>query len=74
MSAQVALLQDCQDCPYVVRLEGAYEDERSVYLVQELCWGGDVRALLQVRARTRVYVLLLQPPQASQAPLLLLTY
>uniref|UniRef100_A0A7S0S379 Protein kinase domain-containing protein n=1 Tax=Chlamydomonas leiostraca TaxID=1034604 RepID=A0A7S0S379_9CHLO len=37
----------CQNSQSVVRFEGCYEDEEHAYLVQELCTGGDLRAVLK---------------------------
>lgn len=42
-----------QDCRFVVRLEGVYEDAQCVYLVQQLCTGGDLRTVLNVRESRR---------------------
>lgn len=38
-----------QQCPQVVDLEGIYEDDDYLYIVQELCTGGDLQHLLKVR-------------------------
>lgn len=40
----------CGNSCSVVQLEGVYEDEEAVYMVQELCLGGDLRSVLQARA------------------------
>lgn len=38
-----------QQCPQVVDLEGIYEDDDYLYIVQELCTGGDLQHLIKVR-------------------------
>jgi len=37
-----------QDCGNVVGLHGVYEDDAQVYLVMELCSGGDLERVLEV--------------------------
>eukprot|EP00210_Caulerpa_lentillifera_P005335 g5098.t1 len=36
-----------KNCPQVVKMEGVYEDDEYLYIVQELCTGGDVQHLIK---------------------------
>lgn len=47
ISTEVDVWTSAQQCEHVAQLEGIYEDDASVYIVQELCAGGDLKALLQ---------------------------
>lgn len=38
-----------KNCPQVVKMEGVYEDDDYLYIVQELCTGGDIQHLIRVR-------------------------
>lgn len=40
-----------KNCPQVVKMEGVYEDDDYLYIVQELCTGGDIQHLLRVRSQ-----------------------
>eukprot|EP00884_Botryococcus_braunii_P017194 jgi/Botrbrau1/4158/Bobra.0192s0026.1 len=46
---EVDFLEHVQERPEALQLLGVYEDEQSVYVVTELCKGGDLDALLKVR-------------------------
>lgn len=45
---EVELMGSIQDCGNVVGLHGVYEDDAQVYLVMELCSGGDLERVLEV--------------------------
>jgi len=45
---EVELMDSIQDCGNVVGLHGVYEDDAQVYLVMELCSGGDLERVLEV--------------------------
>lgn len=45
---QVSLLRLMQDSPYTIHLFDALEDDYSVYIVTELCSGGDLEDLIAV--------------------------
>ena len=46
---EVELMGSIQDCGNVVGLHGVYEDDAQVYVVMELCSGGDLERILEVR-------------------------
>lgn len=48
--AEVNILSRVQQCSNVARLHAVYEDDTNVYIVQEVCRGGDLDALLAVGA------------------------
>ena len=45
---EVELMGTIQDCCNVVGLHGVYEDDAQVYVVMELCNGGDLERILEV--------------------------
>ena len=45
---EVELMGSIQDCGNVIGLHGVYEDDAQVYLVMELCSGGDLERVLEV--------------------------
>lgn len=45
---EVELMGSIQDCGNVVGLHGVYEDDVQVYVVMELCSGGDLERVLEV--------------------------
>ena len=45
---EVELMASIQDCGNVVGLHGVYEDDAQVYVVMELCSGGDLERILEV--------------------------
>jgi len=47
MRREVAVWSICQRSQYVCKFYGAFQDEERVYLVQELCTGGDLRNLIK---------------------------
>lgn len=46
--AEVNILSRVQQCSNVARLHAVYEDDTNVYIVQEVCHGGDLDAVLAV--------------------------
>ena len=46
---EIELMGSLQECGNVVRLHGVYEDDAQVYVVMELCSGGDLERVLEVR-------------------------
>lgn len=42
MKAEAAFLSDAQNCPFAVRLAGAYEDRENIYLVMDCLTGGSL--------------------------------
>jgi serine/threonine protein kinase len=46
---EVELLSRVQSCGNVARLQSVFEDDERVYIVLELCQGGDLEQLLEVR-------------------------
>ena len=46
---EIELMGSIQDNGNVIRLHGVYEDDAQVYLVMELCSGGDLERVLEVR-------------------------
>lgn len=46
---EVELMGSIQDCGNVIGLHGVYEDDAQVYLVMELCSGGDLERVLEER-------------------------
>ena len=46
--SEVELLTRIQSCPNVARLDSVYEDESAVFIVLELCLGGDLENLVEV--------------------------
>lgn len=48
---EIELMGSIQECNNVVRLHGVYEDDLQVYLVMELCSGGDLERILEVRVQ-----------------------
>lgn len=44
---EVTHWKQLQDCQQVVHLEGVYEDDQYLYIVQELCTGGDVQHFIK---------------------------
>lgn len=49
---EVELMGSIQDCVNVIGLHGVYEDDAQVYLVMELCSGGDLERVLEVGCTT----------------------
>ena len=49
---EVELMGSIQDCGNVIGLHGVYEDDAQVYLVMELCSGGDLERVLEVSCTT----------------------
>lgn len=45
---EVAVMQELQGCPSMVRLLACYEDDQEVQVVMELCGGGDLQQLSEV--------------------------
>lgn len=45
---EVDIMGTIQDCSNVVGLHGVYEDDDQVYVVMELCNGGDLERVLEV--------------------------
>ena len=45
---EVELMASIQDCGNVIGLHGVYEDDAQVYVVMELCSGGDLERILEV--------------------------
>lgn len=48
---EIEVMASIQDCGNVIRLHGVYEDDAQVYLVMELCNGGDLERVLEVCCR-----------------------
>lgn len=48
---EVAILRHLSGAPGVVQLRGAYEDERSIHIVLELCAGGDLLDFVSAAGR-----------------------
>jgi serine/threonine protein kinase len=46
---EVELLSRVQSCGNVARLQSVFEDDERVFIVLELCQGGDLEQLLEVR-------------------------
>ncbi|DBB09202.1 TPA: hypothetical protein ACH3X3_007794 [Trebouxia sp. C0006] len=46
---EVELMGSIQDCGNVIGLHGVYEDDAQVYLVMELCSGGDLERVLEAK-------------------------
>lgn len=46
---EVELMASIQDCGNVIGLHGVYEDDAQVYVVMELCSGGDLERILEER-------------------------
>lgn len=46
IECEVSIWQQCMASQFVCQLEAVYQDDESVYLVQELCTGGDLRELV----------------------------
>jgi len=51
---EVELMGSIQDCGNVIGLHGVYEDDAQVYLVMELCSGGDLERVLEVSCTTYI--------------------
>ena len=45
---EIELMGSIQDNGNVIGLHGVYEDDAQVYLVMELCSGGDLERVLEV--------------------------
>lgn len=45
---EIELMGSLHECGNVVRLHGVYEDDAQVYVVMELCSGGDLERVLEV--------------------------
>ena len=45
---EVDLMGTIQECSNVIGLHGVYEDDAQVYVVMELCSGGDLERVLEV--------------------------
>lgn len=45
---EVDVMGKIQDCAAVVGLRGVHEDDAQVYVVMELCSGGDLERILEV--------------------------
>lgn len=45
---EVDLMGTIQECCNVIGLHGVYEDDEKVYVVMELCSGGDLERVLEV--------------------------
>ena len=45
---EVDIMGTIQDCSNVIGLHGVYEDDVQVYIVMELCNGGDLERVLEV--------------------------
>ena len=45
---EIELMGSIQECGNVIRLHGVYEDDAQVYVVMELCSGGDLERVLEV--------------------------
>ncbi len=58
---EVELMGSIQDCGNVVGLHGVYEDDAQVYVVMELCSGGDLERVLEVGCSCHPYAGLLLP-------------
>ena len=48
MRKEIELLARVQECGSVVHLHGVYESESHIYIVMELCLGGDLERILEV--------------------------
>ena len=48
MRKEIELLAQVQECGSVVHLHGVYESESHIYIVMELCLGGDLERILEV--------------------------
>lgn len=55
LQREVMHWKQLQDCQQVVQLEGVYEDDDYLYIVQELCTGGDVQHFIQKRRNLTEY-------------------
>lgn len=45
---EVDIMGTIQECSNVIGLHGVYEDDAQVYIVMELCNGGDLERVLEV--------------------------
>lgn len=59
---EVELLSRVQSCGNVARLQSVFEDDERVYIVLELCQGGDLEQLLEVRLPEMFGTPLVHPP------------
>ena len=48
---EIDTLRALDGCPSSIAFEGAFETEGHVYLIMEVCHGGDLETLLKVRCR-----------------------
>ena len=48
---EVDIMGTIQDCSNVIGLHGVYEDDAQVYVVMQLCNGGDLERVLEVSCR-----------------------
>lgn len=64
---EVELLSRVQPCGNVARLQSVFEDDERVFIVLELCQGGDLEQLLEVRLPGMFWTPALHPTTCTHA-------